>query len=161
MQDAPPRRSRAFRRRALAALLILMWLGVAAVGGPKFGEISEVATNDQSSFLPESAESTKVGDRLEDFQDSGAAPAIVVVTAETDGEQVDPASLSDLPDRLSAAVAVLSALATGEARRRPRPVLRCRPRMGKQYRSSWCRQRMRNRRIPLMPSRKHWSWNCR
>ena len=104
MQDAPPSRSRAFRRRALVALLILMWLGVAAVGGPKFGEISEVATNDQSSFLPESAESTKVGDRLEDFQDSGAAPAIVVVTAETDGEQVDPASLSDLPDRLSAAV---------------------------------------------------------
>lgn len=104
MPDAPPTRSRSFRRRALAASLILIWLAVAAVGGPKFGEISDVATNDQSSFLPESAESTKVSARLEDFQDPGAVPAIVVVTAETDGMQVDPASLADLPDKLSAAV---------------------------------------------------------
>jgi RND superfamily putative drug exporter len=110
MPDAPPTRSRSFRRRVLPALLILLWLGVAAVGGPKFGEISEVATNDQSSFLPESAESTKVSARLEDFQDSGSAPAIVVVTAEggdTDGRTLDPAVLSDLgdlPGKLSAAV---------------------------------------------------------
>ncbi|WP_145943729.1 MMPL family transporter [Corynebacterium glyciniphilum] len=104
MPDAPPSRSRSFWRRALPALLILLWLAVAAVGGPKFGEIGEVATNDQSSFLPESAESTKVSARLEDFQDSGAAPAIVVVTAETDGQQVDPTTLGDLPDQLSAAV---------------------------------------------------------
>lgn len=104
MPDAPSPRSSSFWRRALPALLILLWLGVAAVGGPKFGEISEVATNDQSSFLPESAESTKVSARLEDFQDSGAAPAIVVITAEGDGQAVDPAGLGDLPDRLAAAV---------------------------------------------------------
>lgn len=104
MQDAPPSRSSSFWRRVLPALLILLWLAVAAVGGPKFGEISEVATNDQSSFLPESAESTKVSARLEDFQDSGSAPAIVVITADTDGRQVDPTTLGDLPDQLSAAV---------------------------------------------------------
>ncbi|AGP29732.1 MMPL family transporter [Corynebacterium terpenotabidum] len=104
MSDAPSHRSRSFWRRALSVSLILIWLGVAAVGGPKFGEISEVATNDQSSFLPGSAESTKVSDRLGDFQDSGAAPAIVVITAQTDGEQIDPAELSDLPDQLLATV---------------------------------------------------------
>lgn len=93
-------------RRLLPALLILLWLVVAAVGGPKFGEISEVATNDQSSFLPESAESTQVGERLADFQDSGAAPAIVVLTGQGD-TSLDPATLAglaDLPDRLIAAV---------------------------------------------------------
>lgn len=93
-------------RRLLPALLILLWLAVAAVGGPKFGEISEVATNDQSSFLPESAESTQVGERLADFQDSGAAPAIVVLTGQDD-TSLDPATvagLADLPDRLIAAV---------------------------------------------------------
>lgn len=93
-------------RRLLPALLILLWLAVAAVGGPKFGEISEVATNDQSSFLPESAESTQVGERLADFQDSGSAPAIVVLTAQDD-TSLDPATLAglaDLPDRLIAAV---------------------------------------------------------
>lgn len=41
MPYAPPAGSRTFWRRAVAASLILMWLGVAAVGGPKFGEISE------------------------------------------------------------------------------------------------------------------------
>ncbi|MGO3099459.1 MMPL family transporter [Corynebacterium variabile] len=90
--------------RALSVSLILLWLAVAAVGGPTFGQISEVATNDRSSFLPESAESTEVSDRLEDFQDSGTAPAIVVVTADTDGEQVDPGALSALGDRLASAV---------------------------------------------------------
>lgn len=104
MPYAPPAGSRTFWRRAVAASLILMWLGVAAVGGPKFGEISEVATNDQSSFLPESAESTKVSDRLGDFQDSGSAPAIVVVTAESDGDHVDPAELRNLPEQLSTTV---------------------------------------------------------
>ncbi|MEJ6550864.1 MMPL family transporter [Corynebacterium sp. USCH3] len=104
MPDARPARPRSSWWRLLPALLILLWLGVAAVGGPKFGEISEVATNDQSSFLPESAESTKVSARLEDFQDFGSAPAIVVVTADVDGRPVDPTSLEDLPDRLSAAV---------------------------------------------------------
>lgn len=104
MPYAPPAGSRTFWRRAVAASLILMWLGVAAVGGPKFGEISEVATNDQSSFLPESAESTKVSDRLGDFQDSGSAPAIVVVTAESDGDRVDPAELRNLPEQLSTTV---------------------------------------------------------
>ncbi|WP_291478753.1 MMPL family transporter [Corynebacterium sp.] len=105
MPDAPPTRSRSAVRRVLPVVLVLLWLGVAAVGGPKFGEISEVATNDQSSFLPESAESTKVNERLGDFQDSGSAPAIVVVTAQDGaGRTVDPAALGDLPGKLSAAV---------------------------------------------------------
>ena len=47
-----------FLRIVLPALVILVWLVVAGVGGPVFGKISEVATNDQTSFLPASAEPT-------------------------------------------------------------------------------------------------------
>ena len=81
---APPRRSRwtTLLRILLPALLIVGWLAVAGVGGPYFGKISEVSTNDQSSFLPESTESTQVTRLLGEFRDSEAIPAIVLLARE-------------------------------------------------------------------------------
>ncbi|AWT27378.1 Putative membrane protein YdgH [Corynebacterium provencense] len=102
MSEAPPVSS--YRNRILAGLIILLWLSVAALGGPRFGDIGDVATNDQSSFLPESAESTVVSERLGDFQDSRSAPAIVVVTSDTDGGRVNADSLGDIPAQIAAAV---------------------------------------------------------
>lgn len=67
----------------LPALVILVWLVVAGVGGPVFGKISEVATNDQTSFLPASADATTVQERAADFRQASGAPAIVVL--ERDG----------------------------------------------------------------------------
>lgn len=58
--------------------LVLVWVGLAGVGGPYFGKMDEVSTNDSSTFLPKNAESTKVKNELEKFQDSGTIPAIVV-----------------------------------------------------------------------------------
>ena len=55
-----------------------IWLGLAAVGGPYFGRISEVSSNDLSSFLPKSAESTKVNNELSKFEPAKTIPAIVV-----------------------------------------------------------------------------------
>ena len=77
----PPRRPRwaTLLRILLPALLIVGWLAVAGVGGPYFGKISEVSTNDQSSFLPESTESTQVTRLLGEFRDSEAIPAIVLL----------------------------------------------------------------------------------
>ncbi|RUQ04295.1 efflux RND transporter permease subunit, partial [Curtobacterium sp. HSID17257] len=72
-----------FLRVVLPALVILVWLVVAGVGGPVFGKISEVATNDQTSFLPASADATKVQERAEEFRQASGAPAIVVL--ERDG----------------------------------------------------------------------------
>lgn len=85
------------RARVVAAvftvLLIVGWLGVSGVGGPYFGKISEVSTNDQSSFLPESAESTRAAELAAEFSDSDALPAILVFDREggvsdADGEYV-------------------------------------------------------------------------
>ena len=53
----------------LFAILLVAWVGVAGVGGPYFGKISEVATNDRSSFLPESAESTRAQEIIDRFSD--------------------------------------------------------------------------------------------
>ena len=64
---------------ALFAVLLVAWVGISGVGGPYFGKISEVATNDRSSFLPESAESTRAQDQIEKFSDLDYVPAIVVL----------------------------------------------------------------------------------
>jgi putative drug exporter of the RND superfamily len=69
---------RAFRV-LVPALVIVAWFVVASVGGPFFGKISDVSTNDQTSFLPASADATEVQQRLADFQASGGAPAVIVL----------------------------------------------------------------------------------
>lgn len=65
-------------RVLIPTLLIGVWFAVGGIGGPYFGKISDVASNDQSTFLPASAESTKVNEELEKFQDSSTIPAIIV-----------------------------------------------------------------------------------
>lgn len=72
-----------FLRIVLPAVVIVVWLVVASVGGPVFGKISGVATNDQTSFLPASADATKVQERSSAFRQASGAPAIVVL--ERDG----------------------------------------------------------------------------
>jgi RND superfamily putative drug exporter len=71
-------------RVGIPVLLILVWLIGGSVGGMYFGKVEEVSTNDQSSFLPESADATQVQERLPDFVGSESIPAVVVVTG--DGE---------------------------------------------------------------------------
>jgi len=67
-------------RVLIPSLLIIVWFAVAGIGGPYFGKISEVASNDQSTFLPSSAESTQVNEELKKFQDQQSIPAIIVFT---------------------------------------------------------------------------------
>ena len=62
----------------IPAALLLVWLALAGVGGPYFGKIDQVSSNDLSTFLPKNAESTKVKDELAKFQTSGTIPAIVM-----------------------------------------------------------------------------------
>jgi putative drug exporter of the RND superfamily len=39
-------------RVGIPVVLVLVWLVGGSIGGPYFGKVDEVATNDQSSFLP-------------------------------------------------------------------------------------------------------------
>ncbi|MCT2582424.1 MMPL family transporter [Actinophytocola gossypii] len=62
----------------LPALLVVVWLGLGAVGGPYTGKLADVAENDNAAFLPESAEATEVQRLQERFSDQEVIPAVVV-----------------------------------------------------------------------------------
>ncbi|HET9879438.1 MAG TPA: MMPL family transporter [Candidatus Limnocylindria bacterium] len=70
-------------RILLPTLLIAAWFVGAAVGGPYFGRVEEVSSNDQTSYLPESADATRVQRLLGEFDDSGAIPAIIVFASDS------------------------------------------------------------------------------
>ena len=76
-------------RALIPALIILAWLAAAGVGGPYFGKVSEVSSNDSTAYLPTSAEATQVQQRLPDFLGSDAIPAVVVITSSDGGELTD------------------------------------------------------------------------
>ena len=96
---APGRPSRGLRL-GLAAALAVVWFAVLGLGGPVFGKIGDVSSNDQATFLPASAESTRAGQEAAAFQDGEAVPAVVMGPAST----ADPAAafpaLADLAGRL-------------------------------------------------------------
>ncbi len=94
---------RRFLRVLLPALLVVLWLALAGVGGPYFGRIGEVASNDPSSYLPSSAESTAVQKRLGDFRGSDQIPAIVVAATD-DGQELSREQVSAVKDAVAAAV---------------------------------------------------------
>lgn len=65
-------------RILLPTVLIIVWVAIGGVGGPTFGKISDVSTNDQAGFLPASAESTAVNEWQQKFYDSDSIPAVIV-----------------------------------------------------------------------------------
>ncbi len=100
-----PARSRVpkWLRVLLPAVLILIWLTAAGIGGPYFGKVSEVSSNDQTSYLPESADATQVQQLLGDFNDSDAIPAIVVFVSQS---ELTEAELTQIGETLQAATAL-------------------------------------------------------
>ena len=87
-------------RVLLSATLILVWLAATGVGGPYFGRVGEVSSNEQANYLPTSAEATQVQALIGEFNDSEAIPAIVLFTAgsKLDAEAVEQvnAQVADL-----------------------------------------------------------------
>lgn len=77
--DHTPPRVPFWLRWLTPVLLVLVWLAIAGVGGPTFGRLDEVSSNDQASFLPAGAEATEARDWQEKFRDSGEVPAVVVI----------------------------------------------------------------------------------
>ena len=82
----------------LPVALILVWLVGASLGGPLFGKVDEVSSNEQTTYLPESADATQVQKLLGEFNDSDSIPAIAVFTSD---EKLTAAEL----DAISGAVA--------------------------------------------------------
>lgn len=83
-----------FRRPFWAALLVIfLWFGASGVLGPLFGKLTSVQTNDNSAFLPDSAESTKAAHIIEKFSSSANAPLPALVLLEG---KVDEATLAQI-----------------------------------------------------------------
>lgn len=79
-------------RWLVPVILVLAWLALAGVGGPTFGRLDEVSSNDQASFLPASAEATAAQDWQSKFRDSDEVPGVIVL----EGDQpISPAQLGE------------------------------------------------------------------
>lgn len=87
-------------RIALPLVLVVIWLAGGSLGGPYFGKVDEVSTNDQSSFLPQSAESTQVQERLGDFLGGDAIPALVVFDADRALDTAQLENVQAVADRI-------------------------------------------------------------
>src|SRR5690625_2245729 len=98
---APAKQRTSLLRIVLPALIILAWLAAAGVGGPYFGKVSEVSTNDSTAYLPTTADATQVQERLPDFLGSDAIPAIVVITGEKKLTEEELSELGDLAEKLA------------------------------------------------------------
>lgn len=99
-RSARPTHVSRWLRVGIPSLLVLLWVVGGSIGGPFFGKVEQVSANDQSSFLPQSADATRVSERLPDFTGSDTIPAIVVA------DTADGSALSD------AQVTALQTLAT-------------------------------------------------
>jgi RND superfamily putative drug exporter len=77
----------------LAVITIVAWLLVSAGTGPLFGQLSTVQENDNSAFLPESAESTIASDISNRFisEDSDQLPALLLFTGD-----ITPSALQEI-----------------------------------------------------------------
>jgi len=83
--DRTPAPMSLFRRRPLwllPALAVLAWFAIGTIGGPYSGRLSQVQTNDAASFLPDSAESTRVTQLQRAFDTEQALPGFVVVESD-------------------------------------------------------------------------------
>jgi RND superfamily putative drug exporter len=65
-------------RVLVPSLLVIAWIVASGLGGPYFGRIDEVSSTDLTTFLPKSAESTKVNNEIAKFRDSSTIPLLIV-----------------------------------------------------------------------------------
>ncbi|MCR2817432.1 MMPL family transporter [Microbacterium sp. zg.Y1090] len=80
----------------IPVVLVLVWLGAGAIGGPYFGKVDEVAVNDRSAFLPSSADATQVNELLPGFLGDDSVPALVVMS--TDDGELSEEQLTEVND---------------------------------------------------------------
>ena len=100
MDPAAPRRPRRILAVVAAVLIFGVWVAVAAFGGPTFGTISDVTNNDQASYLPATAESTKVQKLEASFFGGDSVPATVLFVRDAGLERSDTTAVSSLAERL-------------------------------------------------------------
>jgi RND superfamily putative drug exporter len=100
-------------------LLVVTWLAIAGIGGPTFGRLDEVSSNDQASFLPAGAEATEAQDWQARFRDSDQIPAVIVVESDsafTPGQLGEAAALRGKLEEVQAGSAVIGPIPSEDGR---------------------------------------------
>lgn len=73
-------------------VVLFFWLVILVVGSGFAAKLTDEQNNEASSWLPESAESTRALEKLEPFRDSDAIPTVVVYERETGLTEADIAA---------------------------------------------------------------------
>lgn len=83
-------------RVGVVLVALIAWLGIGGVGGAAQGKLSQVQENDARSFLPESAESTRVAELNDGFEQDPSLPALVVLATGTgeDATTIAPSAIA-------------------------------------------------------------------
>ncbi|WP_084618397.1 MMPL family transporter [Jonesia quinghaiensis] len=105
----PTRRTPRWRTLITPLILVIVWLGAAAFGGPLFGRVEEVSTNDQTQFLPSSAGATRVQEELSRFLGDDTIPAIALITT-ANGEPLTGPDLEAITTAVAQAATDIGAL---------------------------------------------------
>ena len=92
---AQPHRPHRLLRILLPALIILGWLVAASLGGPLFGKVDEVSSNDRTAYLPSSSDSARVQELQTRFAGSDEIPAIIVAASDKTLTDAQRTALSD------------------------------------------------------------------
>ncbi|MEP7160231.1 MAG: MMPL family transporter [Dermatophilaceae bacterium] len=95
-----------------ALVVLILWISVGGVGGQLVGKLSQLQKNDTASFLPDSAESTRVAEAVGDFSDRTTLPLIIVAERATGLVPDDVATAQRLAGDLPALTFQLSGTRT-------------------------------------------------
>lgn len=76
-------------------IVLVVWLLVAAGAATFASKLADVQNNEASSWLPESAESTRAFEKLEPFQDPNAIPTLVVYERDGGLTEADLAAIEE------------------------------------------------------------------
>ncbi|MFA5919057.1 MAG: MMPL family transporter [Candidatus Nanopelagicaceae bacterium] len=95
---------KAFRRPFWSAVLVIfIWFGASGVFGPLFSKLSTVQENNNSSFLPDNAESTRASQVIARFSvdDNSKLPTLVLLEGNVDASKLAAinAHLATLPTK--------------------------------------------------------------
>ena len=83
-------------RILLPSMLVVVWFVLAGFGGQYFAKIGEESSTDLTTFLPSSADSTKVNNQLDSFQDKKSIPLVVVY--DNDGKKLTSNEMDAIRD---------------------------------------------------------------
>ncbi|MFU8850104.1 MMPL family transporter [Micromonospora sp. SL1-18] len=104
MAGGPSRRTATL----VAVAVVLGWLVVGVIAGPYAGKLGDVATNDNSAFLPPNAEATRAMDLSTGFVPKQTTPALIVyertsgiTPADQQRVQADAARFAQVPGVVS------------------------------------------------------------